>query len=910
MTVALSSSTLITQSGTDTSLAVLDTIFSGAAVVARTVAYSVNNIIKPVAATGMLYTCSVAGTTAGAEPAYGAAVGSVTVDGTASFVAFLPPTKETVGFKTVYRLSVLRLAINGSFTWDAKLETLEMTLATVAPVCSVNSGGSLTLNAVTNGIPTYDDGLIIRPATSGVQTEFRVNTGATFVLNGARLNMSGLGSNDYQSIQIYKGSTVTITKGWIKSIKNQTRWGESGSGNMLAMNINGLIAEKIFTTIFGVFGSFNGLAPLNSVTQTVAYGTFPSFVLRDYAPLDAGSFLDDYDIVNLYAINSLGSGLDIRSGQGPGKWITLQKEFTLSTLTAAGAAINGAVAYVKDANNGGRVNIPAIAGQLNDNIYINSTSGAGITPTVLLHVLHAQALSGYQSIPTRDYRTKTTTAGADLFDVSVWAYGYSYALLNDVAMKGTGVLALSRTLLADTGVTLTEASAVAKLASSFTVSGNTLTETAASTLDDLYDALKAYKTRPVQAQLEYPTIATQPVTASGQVLVTAMTVVVNAALTAGAKFNAITVSATLSGTLAAGGAFTFTGGTLTAPVSAPSLTGGTMAIGAANTYAFPTAGSIVSMTPSAPSAYILTGAHTGTLDLRNAAAHAITVQVPAGTTTTTASNVGGAITVTNPAITGTALVTGGVANSRILVRNESTNTVISNAIGAGYNNVYTEGTDFTTGHTYSVTVTNVTKLERVYLGTVSASGFTVSLVQEADTVYVDNALDGSTFTGINFNTASIDLDLDGSTDPVVLWAEAYARYKYQTTLSGGITTLLGAMFAKDRANYLFANTLVINNINVIPVIIGGDGYGKRRDGATMFGTGNIQIDNSIGVLIAETGVSGLTSGESALLADIAPVKAKTDQLTFNGAALDANTKRVNGYLVTGAGTAGSPWGPA
>lgn len=44
--------------------------------------------------------------------------------------------------------------------------------------------------------------------------------------------------------------------------------------------------------------------------------------------------------------------------------------------------------------------------------------------------------------------------------------------------------------------------------------------------------------------------------------------------------------------------------------------------------------------------------------------------------------------------------------------------------------------------------------------------------------------------------------------------------------------------------------------------------------------------------------------------EIDAIKAKTDQLTFNGGALDANTKRVNGYLVTGAGTAGSPWGPA
>jgi hypothetical protein len=306
------------------------------------------------------------------------------------------------------------------------------------------------------------------------------------------------------------------------------RWGEQGSGNMLAMNINGLVAEKIFTTIFGVFGSLNGLAPLNSITQTVAYGAFASFTLRDYAPLDTGSFLDNYDIVNLYVVNSLGSGLTYKSGQGPGKWISLQKEFTLTTLTAAGAAINGAVIYAKDTNNGGRVNIPAIPNQLSDNVYLQATTGAGITPTMALWVMHAQALSGYQSTPTRDYRTKTTVAGADLFDLSVWAYGYNYTALNDVAMKGTGVMALSSNLIADANVTLTEANAVAKLASSFTVAGNVLTVTANSTLDDVYDALKAYKTRPVQAQVEYPAISVQPVTAAGTQLATAMSIVVNA----------------------------------------------------------------------------------------------------------------------------------------------------------------------------------------------------------------------------------------------------------------------------------------------------------------------------------------------------------------------------------------------
>ena len=533
--------TALTQSGTDTSLAGIATMITAIPTVARSTAYSLNTYIKPPIANGFIYRCTVAGTTDAVAPTYGLTAGATTVDGTATFLAVIAPYSQVVGSRTVYRISTFQAAFSGTLTWDAKLEGLEFYNCATSPVVAINSPAIVTINSITNGKPTYDDGLIIRPASGSVQTELRVNTGTTFALSGARMTLSGLGSSDYQSVYFDKGSTITITNGWIKSSKNQVRWGESGTGNLLGMNINGLVVEKIFTTIFGVLGSVGGLAPLNSTTQTVSYGAFASLTLRDYAPLDTGSFIDNYDIVNLYVINSLGSGLTYKSGQGPGKWISLLKEFTLTTRNAAGTAINGAVAYVKDSNNGGRVNIPAIPNQLSDNVYLQATAGAGITPTMSLYVMHAQAQSAYQSIPIRDYRTKTTVAGADLFDINVWAYGYTYTLLNDVAMKGNGVLSLVSNLIADTNVTLTEANAVAKMASSFTVSGNVITVAANSTLDDIYDVMKVYKTRPIQAQIEYPSISTQPVTAAGNQLVTTMSIVINSGVTlsGGVKFQEI-----------------------------------------------------------------------------------------------------------------------------------------------------------------------------------------------------------------------------------------------------------------------------------------------------------------------------------------------------------------------------------
>lgn len=416
-----------------------------------------------------------------------------------------------------------------------------------------------------------------------------------------------------------------------------------------------------------------------------------------------------------------------------------------------------------------------------------------------------------------------------------------------------------------------------------------------STLNAQYPSLSAYPITPNGTELDLGiknlTLNPSAVAAFGINTSTNTLTAKAAALSTTAKFSSIKTTGTITASFTVAGAYTYFNGVLNGATGAPSFAGGQANIGAANTYTFTSASSTVSLTPIAASTYVFTGAHTGTMDLRNATAFAITVQVPLGTVTSTVGNTGGVITVTNPAITGTATVSGAVANSRILIRNTTTSAIIFDAIATGYSNVYVEGTDFTTGQTYSVTVTHVDKLEIVYTGTVSASGFTVTVAQLADTVYVAKGFNGSLFTGINFNTGTIDLDLDGSVDPVVLWGETYARYKYQTTLSAGIRTLIGAMFAKDLANFTFSSAVVFNNLSATPVQIGGDGYAARADGLSMFGTGSIRIDNSTGVLIANA-------------ADVTAIKAKTDNLPIDPASNAAVNTRLASASYTAPNNAG------
>lgn len=143
---------------------------------------------------------------------------------------------------------------------------------------------------------------------------------------------------------------------------------------------------------------------------------------------------------------------------------------------------------------------------------------------------------------------------------------------------------------------------------------------------------------------------------------------------------------TVAATFTLGGTYTFLTGAIANSLAVPLFTGGTANIGAAATYGFSTSGTIVSMTPVAASTYIFGGTHGGTLSLKNTSAFAISVQVPRGTVTTTAANIGGVITVVfaNTGIT----VSGIIAGSRILYRRTDTQAVLRNAAVVGTTDTY------------------------------------------------------------------------------------------------------------------------------------------------------------------------------------------------------------------------------
>ena len=462
-------------------------------------------------------------------------------------------TTEIVGGVTAYKIAGHQFVVTGNLTYDAKIQRIEMAGATASPVFRVNSGGVLTINSLVNGRPTYDEAVIVRAATSAVQTEFQISQGATFNLNGGKIVTSGIGSTRFQTYFFNKGATINITDGWIKTYANGSRWGESESGTLANFNINRLIVQMNIFNIFGVFGNLTGLSPLNTIIQLVSLGAFSSLSIRDFNPIDGtGSRIGNWDVQNGLVYNPTSSNIVLMNGgnsAGINRWLSVIKEITVTTRNTSNANIAGASVYIRDTNNGARQDVVNIPNQLNDNVYVYSTNSSGITSTIPVYILHGRCVAAAEVV--RDYRTKTTVAGQDLFDIHTWAYGFQYRGLSNTALRGNGILALTSEMLTETNVTLTEVNAIAKLASSFYVNTatNTITVTNASTLDDSYDVMKVYKTRPIQAQLEYPTISTQPVTANGDTLVTAMSVVGLEFLTAGTKFKKLQANGTANGTM-------------------------------------------------------------------------------------------------------------------------------------------------------------------------------------------------------------------------------------------------------------------------------------------------------------------------------------------------------------------------
>lgn len=216
---------------------------------------------------------------------------------------------------------------------------------------------------------------------------------------------------------------------------------------------------------------------------------------------------------------------------------------TFNVTDSNGVSAANVVGYVKDSNNGARTNENQLTTYTSDQVYIaSSTAGGALSLGDVLVDVQMRNPSATNTVK-HDYRSNYGNGSTD-FNVFLGGYEFNPVSTRQ-SLIGNGGKTVSWTLFNDADVTLSRAAALSKLASSFVVSAvsKTVTVTANSTYDDVYDVLKAWKYNGTQVNAESPTINTLVVSADGENLTaaTGWTLVVNSGVTLseGSKFTYI-----------------------------------------------------------------------------------------------------------------------------------------------------------------------------------------------------------------------------------------------------------------------------------------------------------------------------------------------------------------------------------
>jgi len=223
------------------------------------------------------------------------------------------------------------------------------------------------------------------------------------------------------------------------------------------------------------------------------------------------------------------------------------------------------------------------------------------------------------------------------------------------------------------------------------------------------------------------------------------------------------------------------------------------------------------------------------------------------------------------------VVNGLTVNSRLFIKNITTNTVIYNSIhgSASYTNAYDNGTIFTAGDAYEARVTYVNgataKRPFKLTGTVASTGITLTVAQENWTEYTSAGVDGSLVTECSTDYSNIQVDIDDP-DNITLKSRISAFIVFAMhNQAQGIVDWFDVINYKSAGSAVIKSSVALVKIDNIKTGIALnviDPFQLRMDnGSSMVDTSSntINWDNSSEVVVVETGTSGLTSTEAATL---------------------------------------------
>lgn len=360
--------------------------------------------------------------------------------------------------------------------------------------------------------------------------------------------------------------------------------------------------------------------------------------------------------------------------------------------------------------------------------------------------------------------------------------------------------------------------------------------------------------------------------------------------------------------------YTYTGGTFSQASVTPAFSGGTLAIGDGGTYTFTMGGStLVTVNPSGSSSYTLSaGSFTGTLTVNNLQATPVTVYIPAGVTTSTTGNTGGAITFSAPTVQQSVTITNVVAGSRVQIYDTTNSVELFNGTSS-YS--WTDPSAAVAPRDIRVRIayvngTSAKTFVEANIGTCGttapSNAVTYLASQVDDPVYNSNAVDGSTVTGITIvegATDRVQINVAGGTVP---WRDIYAYQCYWLFDATGIQDDGAFISAPDTANYILTGFKIKNTHGSVPLVI-TDGYGVDSTGSVtvLYDTTGTSIFPAPEHVVAKVVSVG---GANIITGDIADIPAAVLAAAV-AAPIHSNIMKVNTVTVTGNGQPGTEWGP-
>jgi hypothetical protein len=460
-----------------------------------------------------------------------------------------------VGIQAVYDLGVMRLRTVGAaavFSYDANRHCIVWSNQIVAPEFTNGSGRTATITgARTDGTytaPYYPRAMAMpRVLPAGDSTFLPAHRS---VLNNGILNLSGVWMDTNQVQEM--GGTANFTEVKWSCTDQQSNYRMNSGG----ININGMDLHNMPLTLLASAAALNGLRFYNSGYTPVSLPAVAPGSPRIYTNWN---FLGALPLMNNFSGNAnyvefvnFGdwAGFRLATNSAVNMAARFAKAVTVSVLNSASAPITGAIVYRLDTNNGSRVTYTA------DEHFIQTTASGAASGKILALIGRLPAGAANNSTQYTAFMDCRNAANDQSGNDVLRYVSYEHLLASRaINTKGINTLTVEQTLFDDPSITLSKAAAIAKLASSFTIdpATQTVTVTANSNYDDLYDVVKAHKATANALNLATPTLDSLIVTPSGSNLTafTGWKLAVNNGITfsGGAKFTFIKFAViTLNGT--------------------------------------------------------------------------------------------------------------------------------------------------------------------------------------------------------------------------------------------------------------------------------------------------------------------------------------------------------------------------